>query len=81
MTSYRAPMCLACSHYRREAPRLACTAFPDGIPDAILESRADHRMPLPGDGGIRFELDPAWESRDLLPGLLSKDLPASGDDR
>lgn len=76
MTSYRAPMCLACAHYRREASGLKCAALPHGIPDAILESRADHRRPQTGDGGIRFELDPGWKGRDPLPSLLDEDLPA-----
>jgi len=51
-----APICLYCKHYRRDDPaRLICDAFPSGIPDGILESRLDHRKPVNGDRGVRFE--------------------------
>lgn len=32
-----------------------CGAFPQGIPQAILDNEADHRQPFEGDQGIRFE--------------------------
>lgn len=35
--------------------RWTCDAFPAGIPREILENRADHRKPYPGDRGIHFE--------------------------
>lgn len=41
---------------------LSCTAFPDRIPDAILDGY-DHRKPFPGDNGIRFVLEPGEERR------------------
>ena len=34
---------------------LTCDAFPQRIPDAILESKVDHRQPVEGDHGIQFE--------------------------
>jgi hypothetical protein len=34
---------------------LRCAAFPEGIPDEIYQSLADHRQPFAGDRGIRFE--------------------------
>lgn len=44
--------CSLCKHRRRRA---ACSAFPDGIPRAILTNEHDHREPYEGDNGIRFE--------------------------
>ena len=62
--------CGFCQHYFRGQER--CTAFPEGIPEDILEGRADHRLPYPGDHGIRLELKPG-----LPPDLLGE-LPVSG---
>ncbi|GLY86718.1 hypothetical protein [Actinoallomurus iriomotensis] len=38
-----------------------CVAFPDGIPGDIYPGGYDHRLPYPGDRGIRFELKDAGE--------------------
>ena len=48
--------CGFCTHYFAGQER--CTAFPNGIPEDILEGRADHRLPYAGDHGIRLELKP-----------------------
>lgn len=57
-----------CDWCRHAEPGVrACAAFPDGIPDAILERRHDHREPFAGDNGIGFEpradADPAQIAR------------------
>ena len=44
--------CMGCRHLLDIG---ICTAYPDGIPLAILINTHDHREPYPGDGGIRFE--------------------------
>lgn len=41
-----------------------CQAFPDGIPNPILLSEVDHRVPVEGDRGIQFEQDPDVETLD-----------------
>ncbi len=58
MTTMSAPMCVFCRYYSRAATRSdrsACAAFPQRIPADIFEEYADHRLPYPGDKGIRFE--------------------------
>src|SRR6185437_6202990 len=58
MTTYPAPMCLGCKHYRRTGSQV-CDAFPSGIPLAIWHSVVDHRQVVDGDHGVRFEPESA----------------------
>jgi len=55
------PLCSICRYkhhdsltYRKSFP--TCDAFPNGIPEAVRKNRMDHRKPISGDNGIRFEL-------------------------
>lgn len=63
------PNCVFCRHYNLGgAPdQPDCAAFSE-IPDAIFRGELDHRQPVAGDSGIRFELDPdhATDFVDLL---------------
>lgn len=34
-----------------------CSAFPSGVPESLLGNEADHRLPYPGDGGVRWTSD------------------------
>ena len=43
-----------CAFCRRLRPGLTCSAYPDGIPTAIVWGVADHRLPIAGDNGILF---------------------------
>jgi hypothetical protein len=45
------PICVGCKRYRGE---LTCEAFPDRIPDLIIENQIDHRQPVYGDKGLQF---------------------------
>lgn len=55
-------ICFGCTRFTKfdaDHPTAYCSAFPDGIPDAILVSGFDHRHPYAGDKGILFEADKA----------------------
>jgi hypothetical protein len=48
---------MKCKHFNFEDDEaMSCKAFPDGIPEAIIESNVKHNVPYPGDNGIIFEL-------------------------
>ncbi len=49
--------CVYCVH-QREGFMPTCDAFPDAVPQAILSNELDHRDPIEGDRGIRFEPRP-----------------------
>ncbi len=50
-----APMCWICRHYDDSAGVMACAAFPEGIPQPIIDFEFDHREPHPDDNGVQFE--------------------------
>lgn len=66
MTTRPQSQCGACARYRSpfSAENTAglegpfCAAFPGGIPDRIYNNELDHRQPIDGDHGLR------WEARD-----------------
>lgn len=61
--------CLACQRLRLPVRgKWACNAFPSGIPAAYLNAEVDHRVPHPGDGGIRFE--PDWSAPEDVLALV-----------
>jgi len=55
------PPCATCARFDREdRTREVCTAFPGGIPTAILEGQVDHKTPVPGDCGLTYEPVAGW---------------------
>lgn len=47
--------CVECRHYHDNSENFSCKAFPNGIPEDILNGDFDHREEYPHDNGIRFE--------------------------
>jgi hypothetical protein len=56
VTSRLPVQCRACVRWRPNSG--SCEAYPLGIPIAIQLLGADHRQPMEGDHGIRFEQAP-----------------------
>lgn len=50
-----APLCLTCARLWDKEPGIACEAFPEGIPDGILDNRVAHTSPYPGDNGLTYQ--------------------------
>lgn len=56
--SLRLSLCVSCVHHEGAT----CTAFPNGIPEAIAYG-GDHTVPVDGDHGVRYEQLPGDEAR------------------
>lgn len=72
MTTTVPPLCNSCLRLDSDAETFVCEAFPKGIPDAILRSEADHRLPYRGDHDLRYEPAPNAPSHDELDFLTEK---------
>lgn len=48
--------CAFCKHYQgNKGVTCLCSAFPEGIPDEIINNEFDHKQPYPGDHNIHWE--------------------------
>ena len=55
--------CISCYWYIGDiGTGLACAAFPKGIPHTIFVGTTDHRLPYPGDFGIRWSESPEYNA-------------------
>jgi hypothetical protein len=68
--------CLLCKHYREGSYPGTCAAFPQAIPEEVFHTKVDHRLPYPGDNGVRLELS---EEAKTGPLSLWADLPPVAD--
>lgn len=76
MTSVLPIQCFSCVRLDRsqgtieltDLPRVErCAAFPDGIPDVMVDG-GDHRKPLGGEkDGLLFKLSPVAEEASMFP--------------
>lgn len=58
--------CENCVHFMSDLNgRIACKAFPLGIPIELFAGARDHDRPYPGDMGYRYTADRALPSRRL----------------
>lgn len=63
MTTGPQSQCGACAHFRSPFSRPDgdfsggpfCEAFTAGIPDEVFGNQHDHRQPIAGDHGVRWE--------------------------
>jgi len=51
--------CAYCVH--KDKSGATCTAFPDGIPEDILDNEVIHDKPYPGDHGVLYEQCPGGD--------------------
>jgi hypothetical protein len=78
------PNCLFCRHFNRgsHGNEADCAAFTE-IPEVIFRGLADHTEPFPGDGGVRFDLDPSLaedfaELVTVREAMLQRGIPSHG---
>lgn len=55
MTVIIFPMCSWCNRFNGYEPIMTCRAYPEGIPQEIINNLVDHRKPYKGDHGIQYE--------------------------
>ncbi len=62
MTTSATPICVMCARLNTDSAfPVTCTAFPEGISEAIFLRGYDHRKPFTGDKGLTFTLETGKE--------------------
>lgn len=51
-------LCRSCVRFRNKGK---CEAFPQGIPEGIRRYGDSHLLPVPGDHGLQYVMDPKKE--------------------
>jgi len=55
------PPCATCARFnRKDKTQEVCEAYPNGIPQEILDAETDHREVYPGDGGLVWKPVAGW---------------------
>ncbi len=56
------PVCLTCRFWNGD---LTCKAFPERIPDVIIDGNNDHSESVKGDHGLLYETEVSkWETEE-----------------
>ena len=64
-----------CEWCRHLEPLSRCKAFPNGIPEDVYNVVKDHRKPVGGDHGVRFELRSDLDDPQAVLALIARELP------
>jgi hypothetical protein len=73
-----APICLDCKFFHQHDVKLTCDAFPDGIPEAIINTAFVHTQPYPGDHGIQYAARPRAKAIGVLKSYSAEDGHTAG---
>jgi hypothetical protein len=59
--NYPEPQCFDCARFKPRKGKWVCDAFHKGIPEDILRSKHNHKIPYEGDNGLMFVMSTTEE--------------------